>query len=561
MNMLLIFPLNEPFDTIVSANKVPWKSKLNALKNIKKIDCVYPSGLLSIGAYVKKQIPDTNIKILDCNVIMNQAAQRMTGGMEGYTLEDFLRETLTAVDGFKPDIIGISTLFCSNYQDLAATSSFLKKLYPNSFVFCGGHLASAVYLRIYDENMKIDAISFGEGEIPIVELVNASAEGRRNEYLDASPAWITAKKIMAEPEFVPQRKLIMDLDEIPRYDFDMLLFPDAYFNSSKYFFVIDTQKEQREMFIFSTRGCPHHCVFCASQNVHGHKVRSYSVERIKSDILYYNERYNITRFVFYDDHFLSKKARAIEILNFIAEQKFTAEIPTPAFFSIDSEVAAAMKRAGIKEVNITIESGNEDTLKNIMRKPANLKKANDAVDCLHKEGIIAISNILIGLPGETKESIEKGLEYLLTTDINWFQCFVTAPLPSSDLYKICKENGYFATGNDIMVMDFKKCVIKTKDFTPEYIEKKAYEMNLKLNFVNNYDFRKGEYGAALKLFERIITSVIDTHAFAYYYAAKCCQKLNQTEKYNNYKAKYEEMINKYPFWKEWADHFKLPALD
>jgi len=561
MNILLIFPLNEPFRTIVNASKMPWKSKLNVHKNIKKIDCVYPTGLLSIGAYAKKHIPDINIKILDFNVIMNQAAQRMTAGLDGYSMDDFLHEALAAVDGFRPDVIGISTLFCSNYQDLAAESAFLKKRYPASFLICGGHLVSAVYQRVYEEGLAIDAISFGEGEIPFVELVNAISENRQDEYLESSPSWITAKKLSMNPGFIPQRELIVDLDEIPRYDFDMLLFPDAYFNSTKYFFVIDTQKEQREMFIFSTRGCPHHCVFCASQNVHGNKVRSYSVERIKSDILYFNERYNITRFVFYDDHFLSKKARAIEILDFISSKGLVAEIPTPAFFSLDREVVAAMHRAGIREVNITIESGNEDTLKNIMHKPANLKKAEAAVEYLHEAGITAISNILIGLPGETHETIDKGLEYLKTTNINWFQCFVTAPLPGSELYEICEKNDYFVNNGDMLTMDFKKCVIKTPDFTPEYIEKKAYEMNLTLNFVNNYDMRIQNYHSALKLFERIIATVIDTHAFAYYFAAQCCHKLGMMDKYKSYKVKYEEMTAKYSFWQEWADYFKLKPLE
>jgi len=245
MNVLFIFPLNEPYSTIVNASKIPWKSKLNANKNIKKIDCVYPTGLLSIATYAKKHIPDINIKILDFNVIMNQAAQRMVAGMDGYSFADFMSEAMIAVDGFKPDIIGISTLFCSNYQELGGVSAFLKKRYPDSFTICGGHLVSAVYQRVYKENLAIDAISFGEGEIHFVELVNAILDGKRDEYLAASNAWRTEEKLKIEPGFVPQRKLILDLDEIPRYDFDMLLFPDAYYNSTKYFFVIDTQKEQR----------------------------------------------------------------------------------------------------------------------------------------------------------------------------------------------------------------------------------------------------------------------------------------------------------------------------
>lgn len=564
MNILFIFPLNEPYETIITANQTAWKSKLNVYKNIKKLDCAYPTGLLSISAYLKKQLPQANIKILDLNAVMNQVAQRKsknTESFQGYELSNLLEEAFLSIDGFTPDIIGISSLFCSTYRDLKPLSSLLRRKYPAGLIVCGGHLASAMYDRIYQDDLEIDAVVYGEGEIPFIELATAFLNSETKEYLASSSCWITKEKTKLKEKFVPQNKLIEDLDEIPPYDFSVLVFPDVYFNSTKYFFVIETDVKKREIFIFSTRGCPYTCVFCASQNVHGRKVRYYSVERIKSDILYYNKKYNISRFVFYDDHFLIKKDRALKILDFIAKNNLNAENPTPAFFSIDDDIAAAMQRVGVKEVNITIESGNENTLKNIIHKPSNLRKAEQAVDSLHKHGIIAVSNILIGFPGETKEAIDKGVEYLLTTKIDWFQCFVVAPLPGSQLYDICKAEGLLVKDDDILTMDYKKCVIQTKDFTSDYIENKAYEMNLRLNFVNNYDMRIGQYQTALKLFERIISSVIDTHAFAYYYAAKCCQAMRLDKKYLIYKGKYNEMGGKYGFWKEYADFFQLEPLE
>jgi len=105
-----------------------------------------------------------------------------------------------------------------------------------------------------------------------------------------------------------------------------------------------------------------------------------------------------------------------------------------------------------------------------------------------------------------------------------------------------------------------KAVIRTPDFSPEYIERKVYEMNLTLNFVNNYGMRTGDYQNALRLFERVLSTAINTHAFAYYFAAKCCEKLAQPDKYHWYKSKYEEMVQIYPFWREWADFFHLQPL-
>ncbi len=557
--LLLFFPLNEPFAAVVNAGKTPWKSKLNRRRTIKKLDYVYPSGLLSIAAYAKARLPELDIRILDGNVVMGQLADEHPEQVPELSLEQYFVACRAAVADFRPDLIGISTLFCSNYSDLRELVAFWRRSVPEAVMVGGGHLTAAVFQRAFADRIDFDAICGGEGEIPMAELCQAWMEGRHQAYLAESKVWATPSKLAADPSFQPARKLLDNLDDIPPYDFSLLVHQDVYFNSSRYFFIIESDESLREMFIFSTRGCPYHCVFCASQNVHGHQVRSYSVERIRQDILHYHRAFGISRFIFYDDHFLVDKPRAIAILDFVAEQGLRAEIPTPAFFSLDDDVAAAMARAGIREVNITIESGNPDTLRHIMHKPGTLEMAGRAVAALHRAGILAVSNILIGLPGETPDSIEQGVQYLLTTDINWFQCFVAAPLPGSRMWDVCEENHYF-TEPDPMVMDFKRCVIRTPDFTPEYIEHKVYEMNLRLNFIHNYDMRIGNYAGALRIFERILTTVIDTHAFAYYFAARCCLALGLGEQYARYKSGYEAMVATYSFWQAWVREFNLPPL-
>jgi radical SAM superfamily enzyme YgiQ (UPF0313 family) len=252
---------------------------------------------------------------------------------------------------------------------------------------------------------------------------------------------------------------------------------------------------------------------------------------------------------------------ALEILKFCKENGFSVEISSPSLLVIDSEVAAAMKDAGIRETIITPETGNENTFKNIIRKPGSLEKAKEAIRALRKEDILAISNIIIGFPSETKEDIEKCIDNLLDFKSNWYVCFIAMPLPGTELFEQCINNKYFVNDFEIYNMSLKKCVIQTDNFTPQYIEKKVYEMNLKLNFVCNYDMRNGEYNIPLLLFKRVIDTSTDTHAFAYYFSAVCCKKLGLNEDYLFYKQKYFEMIERYSFWKEWADHFKLQSFD
>jgi len=513
----------------------------------RRLKAMYPMGALSISSYIQKNIPTAKIKIIDFNYVLIHKDLSKINNPNEYPLDTLFRDAFDMVGDFQPEIIAISALWTSVYGDLKPLAEFIRQNYPSSLIVCGGHLASTVYKEIYSAGMMIDGLCFAEGEIPLLELAKAPD---KKAYMAGSSSWITQEKVN-DKGFIPKSKLIDDLDEIPALDLSVLLQPDEYFHPYHSFFELESQDPKR-MFMFTTRGCPNRCCFCASHVVHGRKVRYQSLERVKQDIMLYNKKYGATKFVFFDDHFLIDKQRAIEILRFVGKNNFTAEIVTPAFFSIDEDVVLAMKAAGIQSVNLTIENGNKDTLKRIIHKPGSLKLAEKAVDLFHKHGMVVMTNILTGFPGETKKSIEEGLEYLLSTKYDWFQLYTVAPLPGSELYQICQDNDYISAGKDFTSIGFFSSSISTPDFSPEYIDRKVYEMNLKLNFMNNFDYRTGNYEVALFLFEKLINKINDKHAFAYYFAARCCEKLKLPEKAGIYQAKYQELINTDPFWKEWA---------
>jgi len=193
-----------------------------------------------------------------------------------------------------------------------------------------------------------------------------------------------------------------------------------------------------------------------------------------------------------------------------------------------------------------------------MHKPLNLSIVSRVIRDCRELGIAADVAILLGLPGETKKDIEDTRAFLKTLDATWFRINIATPLVGSEMLEICLKKNYIK--GDYLDCDFKRAVVETEDFTPEYLQEKIYALNLELNFVGNSDFRLGNYGTALKGFENTIR-VKNDHALAYYCAAKCCKKLNLAGKYLEYKAKYGAIVKSSAFWRDYAKQFDLAPLE
>jgi radical SAM superfamily enzyme YgiQ (UPF0313 family) len=170
-------------------------------------------------------------------------------------------------------------------------------------------------------------------------------------------------------------------------------------------------------------------------------------------------------------------------------------------------------------------------------------------------GIYTNSNIMIGMPGETKEDIKEARRNLRTVKTNWFNIACASPLVGSEMYDIAKENKYIT--DETRGADFHFAVIETDQFTPEYIQRMQYIMNLELNFIYNNDMEVGDYKTALIGFKNVIRIRSD-HAFAHYFSAICYQELGDDNNYEIHKKEFE-VFSKTPFWKQYIEYFDLDS--
>lgn len=537
-NILLITPLNVPF-----AEAKGYKN--GEIK--RKLDPKYPVGLLNIGAYVKARVPEVEVRIVDLNTVAPRYNIDIQSTFNDLLLYGIFSQDKLFKEKWAPDIIGISALFSSNYTDVGAMIRWFRKEFPNAIIVAGGHLASACYKKWLEEFPGLDAVCYGEGEIPMAALV-----------FDLSPwhsGWITRKKLLL-PGFEPYNIILNNLDAIPPYDLSMLQYPNDYLNTNDTVFTLGTEVGGRDISMFATRGCRYHCSFCSSQFVHGHKVRKYSVGRIKSDIAYYNKEYGMTSFPFLDDDFLTNKEDALAILDFIKGNGWTSRIFNVQYLHVDREVIKALKRTGSDRVLITIDGLNETFLRKVVHKPANFKKAKEVIQICREEGVTVISNLIVGFPGETKEMIEEGVKTMLDMGADWYSVLVAVPFRGSELYEVCREKGYLVREG----MDYHDAVIETPDFDPWWIKWKAYEINLRLNFVGNWNMRHGNWEKARTLFDRVI-AMIPNHALAHYFAAECVTARGIDEdSWEQYRDAYYDSFYENPEWQEWAKYFNLKEI-
>lgn len=502
-NILFLVPVHIAYESYASPPKnARTVSKGGKLFNSLATDL--PLGPLSISAFIKKHV-NANVKLIDFNVEVNSLNEFNHHSFREF-FEDFLSSW--ALGNETPDIVGISSLFSPSYQNFMDLGAVSKSVWSSAYVIGGGNIPTNSYRHIYQAGGfdYFDALCFGEGEKPMLGLLQANDF---YEFAEASDSWITASKI--ETIFAPKHDFIFDLDEIPFYDYALCNHGRHGLNPVMTSYA--SHEDSTGYHIMTSRGCPFLCTFCASHRVHGRKMRYHSLERVFSDLQCLIDEYSAKTIVFQDDHLMADKERVLQILSFVKEKGLTAIFQNGlTLYSLDFPMLEAFKSAGVDQLVLPIESGSEKVLKLQMRKPLKMSISQRVAEDCRTLGIYTDANILIGLPGETKEDIQEARLRLRSVPVNWFHVVCASPVVGSEIHQIATESGYI-TG-DVLGADYRHAVINTPDFTASYIQDMQYVFNLELNFLYNSDLRLSNYTTAQTGFKNVL-SLRPDHSLAH----------------------------------------------
>lgn len=193
---------------------------------------------------------------------------------------------------------------------------------------------------------------------------------------------------------------------------------------------------------YTTRGCPAKCTFCLwPQTFDGHMWRQRSVDDVANEVKHALELFPDVKEIFFDDDtFTISKERVLALCEKFKPLNFTWSCTSRVH--VDLETLQAMRAAGCRLFIVGFESGNPQILKNI-KKGATIEQAREFMKNCKKAGIVVHGDFIIGLPGETKETIEESLQFAKELDCETIQVSIAHAYPGTEFYDFAKSNGYF----------------------------------------------------------------------------------------------------------------------
>ena len=325
------------------------------------------------------------------------AARLEQAGCEVY-LEDLqlcrspLRHLQEALNRCSPAVVGI-TSFSLNLHVASKFLQKVKRLSPETVTVWGGPHVSFDDREILYRHPWVDVVVRGEGEETLAEVVDRARQKKSLEGV-LGITWRGRDKSFS---INPPRPFRENLDELPRPAWHLL-------RLSQYRAFGDGAS------LMTSRGCPHRCIFCVGRKMIGARGRFRKPEAVV-DEMEALARLGFRRVRIEDDLFTFRRERAMDICREIDRRGLSIRWRAYSRVdTIDPELLQWMKRTGCERLLYGAESGSPEILKKI-RKGINPKQTRRAVEMTREAGIGVLASFVLGLPGETLQTLQQTLEF------------------------------------------------------------------------------------------------------------------------------------------------------
>lgn len=366
---------------------------------------------------------------------------------------------------FLPSLVCF-TAVSSEYAFIVDTAKYLRTKLPNVFFLIGGVHATLSPDGVLD-NKEFDALCIGEGEYPTLELVTFLE--KRLIPSRINNLWI---KNGAAIEKNNTRPFLAELDSLPFMDREM--WQDW----------IEERLDSRHQILLG-RGCPYDCTYCSNhalkKKAPGRYVRFRTVDKIIHELNDIAERFPQNQNIYLEvEAFNIDKQWALTLCDKL--RNLNESLPKPLNFGVNIRITlnasyddlfAACKKSNFTFINIGLESGSERIRQNILKRNyANLDVINTVQSARRHHLKVAFYNLL-GIPGETITDLAETVKINRMCQPDWIMTTIFFPYPGTDLYELCKKNGYMDDTLDT-TMERSRAVLAIPDLSQRQIQR-AYE--------------------------------------------------------------------------------------
>src|SRR5512135_855527 len=223
--------------------------------------------------------------------------------------------------------------------------------------------------------------------------------------------------------------------------------------------------------LYTGRGCPAQCSFCLwPQTIGGHKYRVRSPQNVADEMAYMKKLFpQVREFFFDDDTFTANLPRAREIAKKLGPLGVHWSCNSRA--NLDYDTIKSFKDNGLRLFLVGYESGNEQILKNI-KKGVTMDEMRRFTKACHQAGVVVHGTFILGLPVETRETIEQTIRFAQELDVFSMQVSLAAPYPGTELFETARQNGWFsrkAEGNIVHTDGFQQSALEYPELSKEEI--------------------------------------------------------------------------------------------
>jgi len=430
--------------------------ELRPAENFRRIlFCNPPSGLYRRDDRCQCSVEDQTIQIIfpPNELATHAAVARRAGAVarvadypaEKRTWDDFVAD----LREFNPTAVLLVVTTATLEADLQACRAAKDALGASFLTIAKGEILEAMGEEILERWPELDLGLYGESEPALEALVRGDDWQTIPGLLFRDGATI---RRTARPE------IIKDLDNLPLPARDLLK-NDLY---------ISPENGRPLAVIQGNRGCPAKCIFCPAGPLSNYTLRLRSPESVLKEIEICVREFGIRDFLFHGDTFTLNKRWLLAVCNGIVERGLNIHWGCNSRVdTIDDERAAAMKKAGCWVVAFGVESGVQELLDK-MKKGTKVERAREAFAICKRNGLRSHCFIVIGLPWETKETLETTFAFVQELDPDFFDFNIAYPLPGTELYEIAMAEG-LVDASDLRDKGYARAAMNLPQLSPDYL--------------------------------------------------------------------------------------------